>query len=333
VHEQSHVDRTPRRIELSAEELSLLLGAERFGGPAQGIADEPSPEDAGAQASADASAHVSALEPTPAPATAPEPTPVQAPDAVTPPSGGQRGPGDADLLQAILEGSPNIEQLALRVVRDRTGEDLCRILSGSAAEAMVATGTGSWVSEGHALVAPIAPDARAAWAGWMARWLELAKLVALRAPRGLWDDATGFPSWARMRTQVAHRIASSRLRRECLFVSVLRVVDAELWNRRSQVLVDEPFLARAAGALDAAVCPGDEIGRLDDGGFVVVTAREAGAADLLAALRGEIARLPGDGPRSLVVHVGTATAPWDATAPDQLLEVAALRAADAANGR
>jgi GGDEF domain-containing protein len=315
VHEQSHVDRTPRRIELSAEELSLLLGAERFGGPAQGIADEPSPEDAGAQASADASAHVSALEPTPAPATAPEPTPVRA------------------LLQAILEGSPNIEQLALRVVRDRTGEDLCRILSGSAAEAMVATGTGSWVSEGHALVAPIAPDARAAWAGWMARWLELAKLVALRAPRGLWDDATGFPSWARMRTQVAHRIASSRLRRECLFVSVLRVVDAELWNRRSQVLVDEPFLARAAGALDAAVCPGDEIGRLDDGGFVVVTAREAGAADLLAALRGEIARLPGDGPRSLVVHVGTATAPWDATAPDQLLEVAALRAADAANGR
>jgi GGDEF domain-containing protein len=312
VHEQSHVDRTPRRIELSAEELSLLLGAERFGGPAQGIADEPSPEDAGAQASADASAHVSALEPTPAPATAPEPTPVRAPDAVTPPSGGQRGPGDADLLQAILEGSPNIEQLALRVVRDRTGEDLCRILSGSAAEAMVATGTGSWVSEGHALVA---------------------KLVALRAPRGLWDDATGFPSWARMRTQVAHRIASSRLRRECLFVSVLRVVDAELWNRRSQVLVDEPFLARAAGALDAAVCPGDEIGRLDDGGFVVVTAREAGAADLLAALRGEIARLPGDGPRSLVVHVGTATAPWDATAPDQLLEVAALRAADAANGR
>ena len=57
--------------------------------------------------------------------------------------------------------------------------------------------------------------------------------------------------------------------------------------------------------------------------------REDGAGELASALRAEIDALPGDGPRSLALHAGTATAPWDATAPDQLLELAALRAADA----
>ena len=309
MHEQSQADRAPRRVELSAEELSLLLGGDRFGIAEPGAAEVPVAQAPAAESAAAAATAV--------------------PDAIAAPTGSARPAGDADLVQAVLEGAPNIEQLALRIVRERTGEDLARIVTGASAEAAVATGTGSWVAKERALVVPLAPDARAAWAAWMQRWLELAAMVAARAPVGLWDDATGFPSWPRMRAQVAHRIAAARLRRECVHVSVLRVVDRELWNRRAQVLLDDAFLARAADALDAAVCPGDELGRLDDGGFVVVSAREDGAGELASALRAEIDALPGDGPRSLALHAGTATAPWDATAPDQLLELAALRAADA----
>ena len=66
---------------------------------------------------------------------------------------------------------------------------------------------------------------------------------------------------------------------------------------------------------------------------MIVSTREAAAKDLSAALRAEIARMPGDGPRSLVVHVGSAAAPWDATEPDSLLELAVRRAAGDANGR
>jgi GGDEF domain-containing protein len=235
------------------------------------------------------------------------------------------------LVQAILSGAPNFEQLALRAIRERTGEELARIITGSAADAMVATGTGTMIDEGRAFVAPLAPDARAAWALWLHRWLDLAALVASHAPRGLWDDPTGFPSWPRLRQQVAHRIAAARLRRESLTVSLLRIEDVELWNRRSQILLDNPFMARIATALDAAVVPGDELARLDDGGFVLVSLRESAPQELAAALRAEIARLPGDGPRSLVVHVGVATAPWDATDPDSLLELAARRAAASSN--
>ena len=198
---------------------------------------------------------------------------------------------------------------------------------------MVAAGTGSPLDDGRAFVAPLAPDARAAWAAWLRRWIELASTMSMRAPKGLWDDATGFPAWHRMRPQVAHRIASARLRREAIFVSVLRVEDSDLWNRRSQVLVDQPFLARVATALDSAILPGDELGRLDDGGFAVVSAREPSARELAEALRSEIARLPGDGPRSLLVHLGSACAPWDAVQPDALLELATLRAAGAGPGR
>jgi GGDEF domain-containing protein len=235
------------------------------------------------------------------------------------------------LVQALLSGAPNFEQLALRAIRERTGEELARIITGSAADAMVATGTATMISEGRAFVAPLAPDARAAWALWLNRWLELAAMVGSHAPRGLWDDPTGFPSWPRLRQQVAHRIAAARLRRESLTVSLLRIEDVELWNRRSQILLDNSFMARIATALDAAVFPGDELARLDDGGFVLVSLRESATQELAAALRAEIASLPGDGPRSLVVHVGVAAAPWDATDPDSLLELAARRAAASSN--
>ena len=312
--EHSHAERLSRRIELSAEELSLLLGPDRFA---------PTP------------AHEATVQDVAADETSSVPSPVVtesvAVDAVAVPTGATRCVGDTDLVQAILSGAPNFEQLALRAIRERTGEELARIITGSAADAMVATGTGTMIDEGRAFVAPLAPDARAAWALWLHRWLDLAALVASHAPRGLWDDPTGFPSWPRLRQQVAHRIAAARLRRESLTVSLLRIEDVELWNRRSQILLDNPFMARIATALDAAVVPGDELARLDDGGFVLVSLRESAPQELAAALRAEIARLPGDGPRSLVVHVGVATAPWDATDPDSLLELAARRAAASSN--
>lgn len=341
VSEHSHAERLSRRIELSAEELSLLLGPERFEPAGLALAsDAPSEPDAdrGVMTAEFAAqpAEPLALPDAAAPATSPAPlrgAALPSADAITPPTGASRPVGDIDLVQAILGAAPNFEQLALRAIRERTGEDLARIVTGSAADAMVAAGTGSPLDGGRAFVAPLAPDARAAWAAWLRRWIELASTVSMRAPKGLWDDATGFPAWQRMRPQVAHRVASARLRREAIFLSVLRVEDSDLWNRRSQVLVDQPFLARVATALDSAILPGDELGRLDDGGFVVVSARELAARELAEALRSEIARLPGDGPRSLLVHLGSACAPWDAVHPDALLELAALRAAGAGSGR
>ena len=353
VSEHSHAERLSRRIELSAEELSLLLGPDRFA---------PAPTPALGESSVDAStdshgapvgfsAEIASAfiegyaEELPAaalsfaasmpehPERAAPPVDAAPADAIAAPTGAPRPVGDTDLVQAVLEGAPNFEQLALRAIRERTGEDLARIVTGSAADAMIASGTATAISEGRAFVAPLAPDARAAWALWLRRWTELAALASSHAPRGLWDDPTGFPSWPRMRPQAAHRIASARLRRETVHISILRIEDVELWNRRAQILLDKPFLARAATALDAAVMPGDELARLDDGGFVLVTLRETAAGELANALRAEIARLPGDGPRSLVVHVGTGSAPWDATDPDSLLELAARRAAGSSNGR
>ena len=312
--EHSHAERLSRRIELSAEELSLLLGPDRFA---------PTP--------AHEAKVLDVATEEPASFAAPVVTESVAADAVALPTGAPRCIGDTDLVQALLSGAPNFEQLALRAIRERTGEELARIITGSAADAMVATGTATMIGEGRAFVAPLAPDARAAWALWLKRWLELAAMVGSHAPRGLWDDPTGFPSWPRLRQQVAHRIAAARLRRESLTVSLLRIVDVELWNRRSQILLDNPFMARIATALDAAVVPGDELARLDDGGFVLVSPRESATQELAAALRAEIARLHGDGPRSLVVHVGVAAAPWDATDPDSLLELAARRAAASSN--
>ena len=351
--EHSHAERLSRRIELSAEELSLLLGPDRFA-PAPTMAPGESSVDASTdpnEASVGFSAEIAsafidgyaaelpaaalrfaASIPEHPESVAPPADAVPA-DAIAAPTGAPRPVGDTDLVQAVLEGAPNFEQLALRAIRERTGEDLARIVTGSTADAMIASGTATAISDGRAFVAPLAPDARAAWALWLRRWSELAALASSHAPRGLWDDPTGFPSWPRMRPQAAHRIASARLRRETVHISILRIEDVELWNRRAQILVDKPFLARAATALDAAVMPGDELARLDDGGFVLVTLRETAAAELANALRAEIARLPGDGPRSLVVHVGTGSAPWDATDPDSLLELAARRAAGAGNGR
>jgi len=303
VSEHSHAERLPRRAELSPEELALLLGADRF----------------------------DAAEPTPAPRAPAEAIDVEvAPaDAVQAPTGDSRHVGDTDLVQAILEQSPNFEDLALRAIRERTGEPLARIVTGGAAEAMVAAGTGSALGADRAFVAPMAPDRRLAWALWLARWLTLWQRTATRGALSPWDDATGYPAWQRARPQVAQRIAASRMRREPLFVSVLCIRDEEFWNRRSQVLADNAFLMRAAAAIDAAVHPGDELSRLDADTFVVASGRAAAAAELAQALRAEIARLPGDGPRSLSVAVGTAEAPWDAIDPDAVLAIARERAAAA----
>ena len=338
----------PQRIELSAEELALLLGADRFApAPPEDRDTQPAsgpvsgPEKAIVAAAIAAAAQemreaglLPSDEPS-APATAPLPfDPPAAPaDTLTPPTGAPRSIGDTDLVQAVVAGAPNFEQLALRAVRERTGEDLARIVAGATADAMIATGTATAIGGGRAFVAPLAPDARHAWALWLARWLELSELARDRAPRGLWDDATGFPAWTRLRTQAAHRIAAARMRREPVFVGILRIVDVELWNRRSQILIDDAFLARVATALDAAVAPGDELARLDDGAFVVVSSRESAAEELARAVRTEISRLPGDGPRSLAVDAACAAAPWEATDPDALLEIAVRRAADASNGR
>lgn len=312
--EHSHAERLSRRIELSAEELSLLLGPDRF---APVPAHEATVQDVDPE---EVQQHAEPIATASAPA-----------EALALPTGAPRLIGDTDLVQAILSGAPNFEQLALRAIRERTGEELARIISGSAADAMVATGTATMIGEGRAFVAPLAPDARAAWALWLQRWLELAALTGSRAPRGLWDDPTGFPSWPRLRQQVAHRIAAARLRRESLHVALLRIEDAELWNRRAQILLDNAFMARIATALDSSVVPGDELARLDDGGFVLVSLRESAPQELAAALKAEISRLPGDGPRSLVVHLGVAVAPWDATDPDSLLELASRRAASHSN--
>jgi GGDEF domain-containing protein len=319
----------PQRIELSAEELALLLGADRF-------APEPTPAPAAPAVTAALAAPAAPAPTAPAPASPVAasalptlPTPATVAAAASAP----RALGDTEIVGALLEGAPNFEALLLRVLRERAQEPLARIVEGATADAMIATGTATAVATGRALVAPMAPELRESWARWLQRWLELHAAASARAPRGLWDEPTGFPSWPRLRTQAAHRIAAARLRREPVYLALLRIEDAELWNRRAQVLVDDAFLARAAAALDAAVTPGDELARLDDGAFVVVSSGEDAAKELARALRAEIARLPGDGPRSLAVHAGVAVAPWDAVDPQSLLDMAARRLAQRANGR
>lgn len=321
VGEPSHAERMPPRVELSAQELTLLLGADRF--------DRPSalPSQELLAAAARAPAPLAADTPgVPGSFDAPEPAPSH--DAVQPPTGSTRSLGDVDLVGAIIDGAPNFEALALRVLRERTGEPLARIVDGAVADAMLAAGTASPLDEGRALVAPLSPDVRAAWAQWLARWLHLATLAAMRAPRGAWDDPTGLPTWERVRAHTAHRIATARMRREPVHVAILRVEDTDLWNRRAQVLVNDAFQARIATELDQHVAPGDELSRLEDGAFALVTSREQAPQALAAALRNVIAQLPGDGPRSLAVHLGMATAPWEATCPQTLLQIALRRAAE-----
>lgn len=296
--EHSSVERTHGRVDLSPDELALLLGSDRF---------EPA-------------MHADTVD---APSE-----PIHPAAAVQPPTGAPRMLGDADLVQAVLDGAPNMDELLLRVLRERTAEPLARLVDGAPAEAMIAVGTGTAVDGSRALVAPMPTDVREAWAEWLARWLRLAALVATRAPKGAWDDPTGLPMWSRVRAHAAHRIATCRMRREPVHVAVLRLEDTDLWNRRSQVLVNDALLARAAAELDQHVGPGDELARLEDGSFVLVTARDDATDRLAAALRGMIAQLPADSPRSLVVHTGVATAPWDATCPQALLDAALRRAAD-----
>jgi GGDEF domain-containing protein len=323
VSEHSHAERMPRRIELSAEELELLLGPGRFTEPTDGepAADEP-------EAGPAPEAATPARDAEPASTTA-----AQAPagDATQPPDGSNRPVGDADLVQAVLGDAPNFEQLALRAIRERTGEPLARVVDGATADAMVATGTATAIGGDRAFVAPMAADAREAWAAWLRGWLELHARGREAGARPGWDGATGLPCWHRVRMQAAHRLAGCRARRATLFVSVVRVEDVELWNRRSQVILDDEVRGRVAGAMDSAVMPGDEIAQLDADAFVVVSERRGAADEVAAALRAELDRLPGDGPRSLAVRTGGAEGPWDAVDPDALVRIAGQRAAEAAN--
>jgi GGDEF domain-containing protein len=324
VSEHSHAERMPRRIELSAEELDLLLGPGRF-------ASSP---DAGATSGDDAIPAPDAPRVADVPLTHDAhyvPNAPSAADAMQPPHGASRPIGDADLVQAMLGDAPNFEQLALRAIRERTGEDLARIVDGATADAMIATGTATSIGHDRAFVAPMAADLRAAWATWLRGWLDL--LARTQGPRTRpdWDAATGFPGWHRVRVQAAHRLAGCRARRTALFVSVIRVEDVELWNRRSQVILDDDVRRRAAAAMDAVVVPGDEISSLDVDAFVVVSERTDAATEIAAALRADLDRLPGDGPRSLAVRTGTAEGPWDAVDPEALVRIAGERAAHSAN--
>lgn len=312
VSEHSHAERMPRRVELSAEELDLLLGPGRFAS-----------SDGAGVAPSDGAARVDDAIPV---ADAP-----RAADAMQPPHGAARPIGDADLVQAMLGDAPNFEQLALRAIRERTGEDLARIVEGATADAMIATGTATSIGHDRAFVAPMAADVRAAWATWLRGWLDLLERTQGPRRRPDWDAATGFPAWHRVRVQAAHRLAGCRARRAALFMSVIRVEDVELWNRRSQVILDDDVRRRAAAAMDAVVVPGDEISSLDVDAFVVVSERAGAASEIAAALRAELDLLPGDGPRSLAVRTGTAAGPWDAVDPEALVRIAGERAAHPAN--
>jgi GGDEF domain-containing protein len=328
----------PQRVELSAEELALLLGADRFDQPAEReepadredkpsrapSSDPPTPTVTALPSQELVDAAFALAAPLPHSAAQAAPTG----EAIQPPTGTARHLGDSDLIQAILDGAANFDALLIRVVRERSAEPLARIVDGAVADAMVAAGTASVIDGPRALVAPLPADVRAAWATWLARWLRLSSLFAMHAPRGSWDDPTGLPMWTRVRSHAAHRIATARMRREAVHVAVLRIEDTDLWNRRAQLLINDAFHARVAAEMDQHVAPGDELSRLEDGAFVLVTTRDDAAPRLADALRALIAQLPGDGPRSLVVYTGMATAPWDATCPQTLLESAVRRAAD-----
>lgn len=246
--------------------------------------------------------------------------------------------GDTDLVEAILDSTDRLLELALRMIRERTGWANVHL---NPVERRATDETGAIVAYAGivhgVLVAADAPqDELRAWADWLARWMTLDATLREQQRRAMQDDLTG--AWNRryFNEFLSDAITKATAQRRPVTVMVFDLDNFKQYNDQFGHAAGDEILRESVRLLNSAIRKGDRVCRIGGDEFAVVFAdlegpRTAGSAHpetidriaqrfqkAICSMR--FPKLGIDAPGDLSISAGLATFPWDGRDPQSLLE-------------
>jgi len=249
--------------------------------------------------------------------------------------------GDSDLVEAALSDPERLPDLALRLLVQETGWSEARLI---APDEPVPQGCASaevaFSGEHHGRLATSMADARALtpWAGWLARWLSLAKSQHELRAMALTDPLTG--AWNRrfFESFLPRRLEEARRRRRPLTLMVFDVDDLKVYNDRYGHEAGDVVLRETVRLLNSVIRRGDRVCRIGGDEFVVIFAddeppRRPGSVPIesiekiVRRFQSQICelrfpKLGPEAPGTLSISAGLATFPWDGHDAETLLRAA-----------
>ncbi len=267
--------------------------------------------------------------------------------------------GDIDLVEAVLAGEGRIGRVAVQLMREQTGwsdlEFLDRVRGGDGGEA--AHDAGDQAGSGSATVAAVEDDGRrfgvlrsriagehelSLWAGWLSRWLELARRHELYRTQSRTDELTGALNRRGMFESLDAVLATARERRRPVTVMAFDIDDFKRFNDRFGHEAGDIILQETVTLLRSVTRRTDQVCRVGGDEFAVVFSdpdgpRVAGSSmphdvEVIArrfqeqVQRMRFPKLGIDAPGQVSFSAGLASFPWDASDAAGLLRVADQRA-------
>ena len=249
---------------------------------------------------------------------------------------------DLDLAEHALGERRDLPNLALRLIRERTGLVGLGLAVGQEA---VAPGR-VWVAVQHGgrsfgkLHGPAGTTASQLepWGEWLARWLALDQRAGRLWDMALRDDLTG--AWSRryffrFLSAVLKRAATERFSVTVLFFDI---DDFKIYNDRYGHAAGDEILCQTAALMQSVVRGRDVVSRFGGDEFAVIfwdaeaprrpdsrhpqDVREAAARFQRAIGEHKFPKLLDEAPETLTISGGLASFPWDGRTPQELVELA-----------
>lgn len=329
---------------LSRDEIDMLLGRSDLpSSPTQPIhPDDPQP---------DADSHsLDALLQTAQPGPAPHDPPVQATENLPlhlQPSARVPAPpaselGDIDLVESLLHDRPSLVELALTIVRQRSGihaiglDDDARSLPDDDAVASV-----DYRGEHFGLLhapPPAGPAQLEPWAAWLARWLALERKTHSLLDQAHRDELTGAYNRRYFNLTLRRLLERGRRDRFRVTVMVFDIDDFKLYNDRHGHAAGDEILRETARLMMSVVRRHDVVARIGGDEFAVIfwdadrprspnsehpkDVRKAAQRFQAAVRAARFPKLADQAPGTLTISGGLASFPWDGRTPDELVQQA-----------
>ena len=256
--------------------------------------------------------------------------------------------GDTDLVEAVLRGQGEVADLALRMVKARSGVARLAIAppdddvpDGHAAARITFHGTPLGTlhapTSGRGQVDETDPDLQP-WADWLARWLSLDRQFAQLRELSLKDELTGVWNrryFNRFLARILDRAAEDR---QQVTLMVFDIDDFKHYNDTYGHPAGDEILREIASLMRSTVREHDVVARIGGDEFAVIfwdagpprTPNSRHPQNVLSAAKRfqkavcehRFPKLQDKAAGSLTISAGLAGFPWDGRSPDDLLHFA-----------
>lgn len=248
--------------------------------------------------------------------------------------------GDIDLIETLLGSSERFNELALRLVAQRSG--IAGIGWAGNPEGVPADHIPVRVIyQGRSygiLHAPASAPVHtlASWAGWLGRWLALRQRMRQLETLSMKDEMTGVWNRRYFNRFLHHILDQAQVRRSQVTLLVFDIDDFKCYNDRFGHAAGDEILRETARLMQSFVREHDVVARIGGDEFAVIfwdaeekrrpdsahpqSVRQAAQRFQKAICSHRFPKLLDQVPDTLTISGGLASYPWDGSTPVELLE-------------